>query len=55
MVVVLPAPLGPSRPYTAPALDGEIDAVHGAGVAEMLDEGGGLDGEGHGSKMPRPG
>ena len=27
--VVLPAPFGPIRPRTSPALDGEIDAVGG--------------------------
>ena len=32
-VVVLPAPLGPSRPKTSPALNFEIDAFYGGDVA----------------------
>ncbi len=36
--VVLPAPLGPSRPRTVPLAHVEIDAVEGAHVAEGLDD-----------------
>ena len=44
-VVVLPAPLGPSRPSTEPSGTDERDAVDGDRVAEVLDEVLGLDGE----------
>ena len=43
-VVVLPAPLGPSRPSTEPSGTTKRDAVDGDGVAEVLDEVLGLDG-----------
>ena len=29
MVVVLPAPLGPSRPYSSPSRTPRLDAIHG--------------------------
>ena len=38
MVVVLPAPLGPSRPDELPSSHHEVDAVEGGEVAEALDE-----------------
>ena len=38
MVVVLPAPFGPSRPKHSPARDLEIEAVDGDDVAVALDE-----------------
>ena len=38
-VVVLPAPLGPSRATRSPALDGEVDAVDGADRPERLHAG----------------
>ena len=41
--VVLPAPLGPSRPRTVPVGDDEAHAVDGAGVPEVLDQVDGLD------------
>ena len=37
-VVVLPAPLGPSSPSTEPSGTAKDDAVHGHGVAEVLDQ-----------------
>ena len=44
-VVVLPAPLGPSRPSTEPSGTTKDDAVHGHRVAEVLDQVLGLDRE----------
>ena len=38
MVVVLPAPFGPSRPASIAFLDHEVDAVECGEVAEALDE-----------------
>src|SRR4030088_800324 len=37
-VVVLPAPLGPSRPKTSPLLDAEADAANGLHIAVVLNE-----------------
>ena len=39
IVVVLPAPLGPSRPTISPALDVEVDAGHGLDLAVLGPEG----------------
>ena len=36
IVVVLPAPLGPSRPNSSPFLDGERDVVDGRHVLESF-------------------
>ena len=38
MVVVLPAPFGPSSPTSSPSVDHEVDAVECGEVAEALDE-----------------
>ena len=45
IVVVLPAPFGPSTPYTRAGPHREVDAVDGARLAEHLDEAFGLDGQ----------
>ena len=42
-VVVLPAPLGPSRPKTSPRADVEVDPVDGDQVAIALDQAADLD------------
>ena len=47
IIVVFPAPLGPSRAKTPPGGDVEVDAVEHDLVAERLREGDGLDGRGH--------
>ena len=44
IVVLLPAPLGPRKPKTSPASDGERDAADGLDLAVGLDEGLDLDG-----------
>ena len=38
IVVVFPAPFGPSRPKTSPRPDGEADAVDGDVIAEPVAE-----------------
>ncbi len=38
MMVVLPAPFGPSRPNTVPCSTRQVDTVHRDDVAETLDQ-----------------
>ena len=38
MVVDLPAPFGPRKPWTCPGVDLEVEAVEGADAAVALDE-----------------
>ena len=45
MSVDLPAPFGPSRPKISPCVDGEIQRVHGAEIAEALGQVFNFDGE----------
>ena len=48
MVVVFPAPFGPSRPKHSPALDFEVQAAHGLNFAVVgLAQVAALDGGGH--------
>ena len=50
-VVVLPAPLGPSRPRICAGLAGEVHAVHDPPAAEMLDQTARVEEHGHDSRL----